>query len=86
MELEQRLPGTKTFLDCDDLNDLTRLFSYVGQAGTHGTVPSHWLFDGRSGSPTVLLLLRRCPSWQALSAALLKHLPVFHPFDCEYIA
>ncbi|CAK9050884.1 40S ribosomal protein S6, partial [Durusdinium trenchii] len=31
MELEQRLPGTKTFIDCDDLNDLTRLFSYVGQ-------------------------------------------------------
>ena len=24
-------PGTKTFIDCDDLNDLTRLFSYVGQ-------------------------------------------------------
>eukprot|EP00434_Breviolum_minutum_P026215 symbB.v1.2.023175.t1/scaffold2102.1/size90421/5 len=31
MELEARLPGTKTFIDCDDLNDLTRLFSYVGQ-------------------------------------------------------
>eukprot|EP00913_Durusdinium_trenchii_P007890 g7402.t1 len=31
MELEKRLPGTKTFIDCDDLNDLTRLFSYVGQ-------------------------------------------------------
>ena len=23
--------GTKSFIDCDDLNDLTRLFSYVGQ-------------------------------------------------------
>ncbi|CAK9050882.1 40S ribosomal protein S6, partial [Durusdinium trenchii] len=31
MELELRLPKTKTFIDCDDLNDLTRLFSYVGQ-------------------------------------------------------
>eukprot|EP00913_Durusdinium_trenchii_P014591 g13690.t1 len=31
MELEARMPGTKTFIDCDDLNDLTRLFSYVGQ-------------------------------------------------------
>ncbi|CAK9097054.1 unnamed protein product [Durusdinium trenchii] len=31
MELEARLPRTKTFIDCDDLNDLTRLFSYVGQ-------------------------------------------------------
>ena len=31
MELETRLPGTKTFIDCDDLNDLTRLFSYVAQ-------------------------------------------------------
>ena len=31
MELEQRLPGSKTFIDCDDLNDLTRLFSYVAQ-------------------------------------------------------
>ena len=24
-------PGTKTFIDCDDLTDLTRLFSHVGQ-------------------------------------------------------
>ena len=31
MELELRNPGTKTFIDCDDLTDLTRLFSYVGQ-------------------------------------------------------
>ena len=31
MELEQRLVGSKTFIDCDDLNDLTRLFSYVAQ-------------------------------------------------------
>jgi len=31
MELETQLPGTKSFIDCDDLNDLTRLFSYVGQ-------------------------------------------------------
>eukprot|EP00913_Durusdinium_trenchii_P032492 g30419.t2 len=27
----QKQPKTKTFIDCDDLNDLTRLFSYVGQ-------------------------------------------------------
>eukprot|EP00439_Symbiodinium_sp_Y106_P000555 s6003_g1.t1 len=31
IELEKKLPNTKTFVDCDDLNDLTRLFSYVGQ-------------------------------------------------------
>lgn len=31
IQLERALPGTKTFIDCDDLNDLTRLFSYVGQ-------------------------------------------------------
>ncbi|CAK8985489.1 40S ribosomal protein S6 [Durusdinium trenchii] len=31
MEIEKRLPGTKTFIDSDDLTDLTRLFSYVGQ-------------------------------------------------------
>lgn len=31
MELEKHYRGTKTFVDCDDLNDLTRLFSYVAQ-------------------------------------------------------
>ncbi|CAJ1332770.1 unnamed protein product, partial [Effrenium voratum] len=31
MELQKRGSRFKTFVDCDDLNDLTRLFSYVGQ-------------------------------------------------------
>ena len=31
MELQKRGSRFTTFVDCDDLNDLTRLFSYVGQ-------------------------------------------------------
>jgi len=31
MELQKRGSRNTTFVDCDDLNDLTRLFSYVGQ-------------------------------------------------------
>lgn len=31
MELQKRNSKFTTFVDCDDLNDLTRLFSYVGQ-------------------------------------------------------
>jgi len=31
MELQKRSSRFTTFVDCDDLNDLTRLFSYVGQ-------------------------------------------------------
>eukprot|EP00435_Cladocopium_sp_Y103_P020125 s928_g4.t3 len=31
IELQQRLPRSKTFVDCDDLMNLTRLFGYVGQ-------------------------------------------------------
>ncbi|CAE6938440.1 unnamed protein product, partial [Symbiodinium sp. KB8] len=31
MELERRLHGTRAFIDCDDLSDLTQLFSYVAQ-------------------------------------------------------
>eukprot|EP00913_Durusdinium_trenchii_P025622 g24049.t1 len=31
IELQKRGPRFSTFIDCDDLNDLTKLFSYVGQ-------------------------------------------------------
>ena len=45
MELEHRLQGTKTFIDCDDLTDLTRLFSYVGQ---DAFCWSFWIFLGQA--------------------------------------
>ena len=35
-------PGTKTFIDSDDLTDLTRLFSYVGQATCNHGGPGLW--------------------------------------------
>ena len=41
MALERQLPGTKTFIDCDDLHDLSRLFSYVGQDTALFAVEEH---------------------------------------------
>ena len=53
MELEMRLPGTKTFIDCDDLRDLAKLFTL------HRTRDGTFFVVGISHSPHTQVVCRR---------------------------